>query len=154
MLTVLIRRRLIILWITVLIKDESIAFLLAGKREGRAILRADESFRLAKLINQNAMNHVIEEGLYGGQSVAYCLAGKREGRAILQADDFRLAKLINENCLNHVIEKGLYKGLPTCKYPATIITCYLRRARKPIRAPLASARGFFLFTQMTNLSFS
>ncbi len=48
-------------------KGRSVALLLAGTPEGRSILQ-DDGYRLARLIHESCLNHVIDEGSHKGES--------------------------------------------------------------------------------------
>ena len=50
-------------------KGASVAFLLAGTPEGRAILQAD-NYRLAGLIDENSLNHVVEQYTGNEESIS------------------------------------------------------------------------------------
>ena len=88
---------------------QSVAFWLAATVEGRKILALNEA-RLAKLISENTLNHVITQGQPIGESVAFWLAATVEGQNILALHEGTLAKLISEDTLNHVIRQGQFAG--------------------------------------------
>jgi hypothetical protein len=86
-----------------------LAFTLGANVPGIRYLAANH-YRLAGLISEATLNHLVPEGPLKGKSLALVLASNLEGIALLAADNHRLAGLISEATMNHVVQEGTHKG--------------------------------------------